>query len=118
MDLKHHPENYINLSYDQLKAELKKSPKILRTVRNNKFAVLMNGNYAKTLEGYKQIGIEKLIERANMIAANKDFKERVSQILLEEAENSLLIIKFLFKKKKKIQNINFLRMLGFPANLN
>ena len=40
------------------------------------------------------------------------------RILLEEAENSLLIIKFLFKKKKKIQNINFLRMLGFPANLN
>ena len=40
------------------------------------------------------------------------------RVLLEEAESSLLIIKFLFKKKEKIQNINFLRMLGFPANLN
>jgi len=46
----------------------------------------MNGNYSKNLEGYKQIGIEKLIERANIIAANKDFKEKVSQILLEEAD--------------------------------
>jgi exodeoxyribonuclease-1 len=91
LDLKHHPENYINLPYDQLKAELKKSPKILRTVRNNKFAVLMNGNYAKSLEGYKQIGMEKLIERANMIAANKDFKERVSQILLEEADEKEML---------------------------
>lgn len=40
------------------------------------------------------------------------------KIILEEAENSLLIIKFLFKNKQKIENINFLRMLGFPATLN
>ncbi len=91
MDLKHHPENYINLPYEQLKAELKKSPKILRTVRNNKFVVLMNGNYAKNLDGYKQIGIEKLIERANIIAANKEFKDRVSKILLEEADEKEML---------------------------
>ena len=86
LDLKHHPENYIKMSYEQLKIELKKSPKILRTIRNNKYPIIMSGNYAMKLEGYKQIGIDKLIERANIISANTDFKGRVANILLEEAE--------------------------------
>ena len=51
----------------------------------------MNGNYAKNFEGYKQIGIDKLIERANVIAANKELKERISQILLEEADEKEML---------------------------
>lgn len=91
LDLKHSPDSYMTMSYAQLKSELKKSPKILRTVRANKFVVLMNGNYAKNFEGYRQIGIDKLIERANIIAANKEFKDRVSQILLEEADEKEML---------------------------
>ena len=51
-----------------------------------KYPIIMSGNYAMKLEGYKQIGIDKLIERANVISANTDFKGRVANILLEEAE--------------------------------
>ena len=80
------PSLYLKMSYAQLKEELKKSPKIIRSIKNNKHPVIMSPNYAKNFEGYKQLGTDKLLERANMIQSNKDFKDRVVKILAEEAE--------------------------------
>jgi exodeoxyribonuclease-1 len=85
-DLKNDPNIYLNMPYAQLKEELKKSPKVIRSIKNNKHPVIMSPNYANNFEGYKQLGAQKLLERANLIASNKEFKDKVSKILSEEAQ--------------------------------
>jgi len=85
-DLKNDPSIYLKMPYAQLKEELSKSPKILRSIKNNKHPVIMSPSYAKNFEGYKQLGADKLIERAEMIRSNKEFKDRIIKILNEEAE--------------------------------
>ena len=44
----------------------------------------MSPNYATNFEGYKQLGSDKLLERANMIQSNKDFKDKVAKILVKK----------------------------------
>ncbi|NCX67368.1 MAG: exodeoxyribonuclease I, partial [Burkholderiaceae bacterium] len=47
----------------------------------------MTKEYALQFESYSQLGMEKIMERAKIIEENPDFKERVNQILLEEAND-------------------------------
>ena len=86
-DLKVHPGDYVNMPYQQLKDELKKSPKKIRQVKTNKHPIVMTKEYALQFESYSQLGMEKIMERAKIIEQNPDFKERVNQILLEEAND-------------------------------
>lgn len=82
-----HPGDYVKMPYQQLKEELRKSPKKIRQVKTNKHPIVMPKEYALQFEGYSQLGMEKIMERAKIIDENPDFKERVSQILLEEAND-------------------------------
>lgn len=86
LDLKNHPEDYFNMDHATLKEAMRKSPKIMRNVKHNKHPIIMNANYGARFETYKEIGMKKLIERAEMLQANKDFSNKVSAILLEEAQ--------------------------------
>jgi len=86
-DLKVHPGDYVNMPYQQLKDELKKSPKKIRQIKTNKHPIVMPKEYALQFESYSQLGMEKIMERAKIIEQNPDFKERVNQILLEEAND-------------------------------
>ncbi len=86
-DLKVHPGDYVNMPYQQLKDELKKSPKKIRQIKTNKHPIVMTKEYALQFESYSQLGMEKIMERAKIIEENPDFKERVNQILLEEAND-------------------------------
>jgi len=86
-DLKVHPGDYVNMPYQQLKDELKKSPKKIRQIKTNKHPIVMPKEYALQFESYSQLGMEKIMERAKIIEQNSDFKERVNQILLEEAND-------------------------------
>jgi exodeoxyribonuclease-1 len=86
-DLKVHPGDYVNMPYQQLKDELKKSPKKIRQIKTNKHPIVMPKEYALQFESYSQLGMEKIMERAKIIEENPDFKERVNQILLEEAND-------------------------------
>ena len=45
----------------------------------------MNSSYAMNFENYKKIGLKKLEERAKSIKSNKDFANKVSSILDDEA---------------------------------
>ena len=45
----------------------------------------MNSSYALNFETYKNIGLKKLQERAKLIKNNKDFSNKVSAVLDEEA---------------------------------
>ena len=85
-DLKHDPNIYLNLPISDLKEQMGKNPKFLRTVRHNKHPIIMNPSYSKGFEEYKLLGDAKLKERADLIKKNKKFAENVSLILQEEAE--------------------------------
>ena len=85
-DLKEDPQTYFEMSMEDLKAAMKKSPKIIRSVKNNKHPVIMNPKFGENFDGYKQLGMKKLMERAEALRGNEEFKKKVSRILEEEAQ--------------------------------
>jgi exodeoxyribonuclease-1 len=85
-DLKHDPSIYLDMSVDALKVAMGKNPKFLRTVRHNKHPIIMNPSYGNEFEEYKMIGAEKLAARAKLIKDHKQFAEKISLILQDEAE--------------------------------
>ena len=85
-DLKEDPQTYFNMTMENLKDAMKKSPKIIRSVKNNKHPVIMNPKFGENFEGYKQLGMKKLMERAEMLQGNEEFKKKVVRILEEEAQ--------------------------------
>ena len=84
-DLKADPSYYFNLSTQQLKNELNKKPKVIRTIKHKKHPIIMNPSYGVNFDNYKQLGITKLKARAKLIKENKEFAKRVSIILDEDA---------------------------------
>jgi exodeoxyribonuclease-1 len=85
-DLKHDPSIYLDMSADALKVAMGKNPKFLRTVRHNKHPIIMNPSYGNEFEEYRMIGAEKLAARAKLIKDHKQFAEKISLILQDEAE--------------------------------
>jgi len=85
-DLKHDPSIYLDMPADALKVAMGKNPKFLRTVRHNKHPIIMNPSYGHEFEEYKMIGAEKLTARAKLIKDHKQFAEKISLILQDEAE--------------------------------
>ena len=88
-DLKHDPSIYMDMPIEVLKAELKKPPKVLRTCRHNKHPIVMNPSYIEHFEVYKNIGIKKLNERAEIVKKNKKFAQKVELILRDEAQEKV-----------------------------
>ena len=84
-DLKSDPAYYFNLSIQELKKELDKKPKVIRTIKHKKHPIIMNSSYGLSFDNYKQIGIKKLKQRAELIRDNKDFAKKVSTILDDDA---------------------------------
>jgi len=84
-DLKTDPSYYFNLSTKELKKELDKKPKVIRTIKHKKHPIIMNPSYGINFDNYKQLGIDKLRERAKLIRENKEFTKKVSSILDEDA---------------------------------
>jgi exodeoxyribonuclease-1 len=85
-DLKHDPSIYLDMPVEALKVAMGKNPKFLRTVRHNKHPVIMNPSYGNEFDEYKMIGAEKLTARAKLIKDHKQFAEKISLILQDEAE--------------------------------
>ena len=85
-DLKEDPQTYFEMSMENLKGAMKKSPKIIRSVKNNKHPVIMNPKFGENFDGYKQLGMKKLMERAESLRSNEEFKKKVSRILEDEAQ--------------------------------
>ena len=85
-DLKNDPNFFLKLSSKELKEEMSKSPKFLRTIRHNKHPIIMNASYGNNFESYKELGQTKLNQRAKLIRENKKFSEKISSILADIAE--------------------------------
>jgi len=84
-DLKTDPVYYFNLSIEQLKKELDKKPKVIRTIKHKKHPIIMNSTYGMNFENYKQLGVKKLKERAKLIRENQEFAKKISTILDNQA---------------------------------
>ncbi|MAJ23352.1 MAG: exodeoxyribonuclease I [Candidatus Pelagibacter sp. TMED64] len=84
-DLKADPKFYFKLSINELRKELKKTPKVIRTIKQKKHPILMNSSYGVNFEKYKDIGVSKINERAELIRSNKEFINKVISILDDEA---------------------------------
>jgi len=84
-DLKTDPAYYFNLSIQELKKELDKKPKVIRTIKHKKHPIIMHPKYGINFDNYKQLGMKKLKDRAKLIRENKEFVKKVSTILDEEA---------------------------------
>ena len=84
-DLKKDPLFYFNLSSHDLKKELDKKPKVIRTIKHKKHPIIMNSSYGMNFDNYKQLGIKKLKQRAQLIKENKEFAKKVSRILNDDA---------------------------------
>ena len=84
-DLKADPTHYFNLSIQALKKELDKKPKIIRTIKHKKHPIIMNPSYGMNFDNYKQLGINKLKERAKLVRENKEFAKKISTILDDDA---------------------------------
>ena len=84
-DLKADPSYYFNLSIQQLKKELDKKPKVIRTIKHKKHPIIMNSNYGMNFDNYKRLGIKKLKERAKLVRENKEFINKVVTVLDEDA---------------------------------
>ncbi len=84
-DLKSDPSYYFNLPIQQLKKELDKKPKVVRTIKHKKHPIIMNSSYGMNFDSYKQLGIKKLKERAKLVKGNKQFAKKVATILDDDA---------------------------------
>ena len=84
-DLKNNPEDYINLTKDSLEIFMSKSPKIIRSIRNNKSPIIMNLNYASKINEYAHISEKELFKRAEIINSNIEFKKTVESILEKQS---------------------------------
>jgi len=84
-DLKTDPSYYFNLSTKELKKELDKKPKVIRTIKHKKHPIIMNPSYGMNFDSYKKLGIKKLKQRAKLIKENKEFAIKVSSILDDKA---------------------------------
>ncbi len=84
-DLKADPNYYFNLSIQELKKELNKKPKVIRTIKHKKHPIIMNSSYGINFDNYKQLGIKKLQQRSKLIRENKEFAKKVATILDDEA---------------------------------
>ena len=85
-DLKNDVKPLLNLPVSELKVELKKSPKFVRTIRSNKAPIILHANYGMKVEPYNIINPKLLKERAELILKNRAFAEKISTILREDAE--------------------------------
>ena len=84
-DLMKDPNFYFKLSIKELKNELKKTPKVIRTIKHKKHPIIMNSSYGMNFDRYKELSLSKMKERAKLIKDNKEFANKVSSILDHEA---------------------------------
>ena len=90
-DLKVSPEDYLKLNYQELKKQLGKTPKVMRTVKPGKFDICLDYSYAFNAEPYSKIGETELRRRSSILDANPKFVEMIKTIDNDEIEEKQTI---------------------------
>ena len=86
IDLKIDIKPLLNLSISEIKAEMKKTPKFLRTIRSNKAPIILDASYGMKIEPYSTIDPTLIKERAELIKNNEKFSQNILNALREIAE--------------------------------
>jgi len=85
-DLRVDIEPLLNLSINELKKEMKKTPKFLRTIRSNKAPIILDQSYGIKEEPYNKIDPILLKKRANLVKNDERFAQNIMTALREIAE--------------------------------
>ena len=85
-DLRIDIEPLLNLSINELKVEMKKSPKFLRTIRSNKAPIIVDAKYGMQAEPYSDMDKSLINKRADIVKNNEKFSQNILHALREVAE--------------------------------
>ena len=86
IDLRADVEPLLKMSVNELKKEMKKTPKFLRTIRSNKAPIILDKSYAMKVEPYNTIDKSLIMKRADLVKHNEKFSQKVITALREIAE--------------------------------
>ena len=86
VDLRVDVKPLLNLSISDLKLEMKKTPKFLRTIRSNKAPIILDASYGMKVEPYNAIDSAIIKERAKLVKNNEKFAQNILNALREIAE--------------------------------
>jgi len=89
VDLKASVEELLKLSYEELKSEMKNTPKFLRTIRSNKAPIILDSSHGMKVDPYKSIDPKLIMKRANLVKSNEKFAMDICNILRENAEEKM-----------------------------
>ena len=86
-DLRRDPEPYLNLSVNELKANLKQiSPKALRVLKTNKAPIVLDKKFAIKEKAYSELDLETILKRAKLVRSSENFCKNIQIINREAAE--------------------------------
>ena len=86
VDLRFDVQPLLKMSINELKVEMKKTPKFLRTIRSNKAPIILEAKYGMKEEPYNAIDPELIKKRAQLIRDNEKFSQNILTALREIAE--------------------------------
>ena len=76
-DLKNDPAELINMSDENFKDYMEKSPKVIKNIKLNKSPLLQSYKFIKFVNTYENISEKTLLERDMFIKKNPALKERI-----------------------------------------
>jgi exodeoxyribonuclease-1 len=82
-------EELQKLNYQDLKKEMKKSPRFYKTIKANKAPIILDKSLAMKIDPYKKIGESLLNKRAELMKKNEKFSQDICNILKEAAEEKM-----------------------------
>ena len=82
-------EELQKLNYQDLKKEMKKSPRFYKTIKANKAPIILDKSLAMKIDPYKKIGETLLNKRAELMKKNEKFSQDICNILKEAAEEKI-----------------------------
>ena len=86
-DLRRDPEPFLNMSVNDLKANLKKiSPKALRLIKTNKAPVVLDKKFALKEKAYADLDLETIQKRAKLVRSSENLCKNIQIINREAAE--------------------------------
>ncbi len=86
VDLRVDVEPLLNMSINELKLEMKKTPKFLRTIRSNKAPIILDADYGMKVEPYNAIDPSLIKKRAKLVKESENFSQNILTALREIAE--------------------------------
>ena len=86
VDLRVDVEPLLKMSINQIKMEMKKTPKFLRTIRSNKAPIILGPEYGIKEEPYSAMDQNLIKQRAKLVRDNEKFSQNVLTALREIAE--------------------------------